>query len=627
LSSWSSPVYDGLIVVSGCWIGPGSEDGRILGMNSEPTDRTLVFVELSRYSEMRSQLEELFGQDKAAKAIEDLNAQIEELPDQAFHLAQIDREPSHTRWYGADGIFLFEEALQASRFAAAVHRVAEDYNQEESSSLAQRHFRVGMTRRCMTLSDADRAQAVTRLFLQAAHTGEVVIDSTTLESLPPEEQELYGQGELISTEGNRTFQAYRRKVASRASWDRSEPSDVVALYIRKVEIKNIKGIEQADLDFFATSAEAPGWYVLAGGNGSGKSTFLRAIAATSVGKPLERHVDESWIRQGADLGMADVFYVSSPLIGAYNRLHLTRSMSPEFDSMPTATTLLEGGYLSGYGSFKRLAGGSDYAAKLSRSDTRLSRVLTLFLEEAALWDVPRWLERMTLDANGTARKGGVLSLLNSGLLPDGFRVKSFDEDDLLLKTPDGSTVSLRSASDGLRCMIAMVLDILRGLEDCFGAVSFDNGKVMYPGVVLIDEPDNHLHVLWQVKLASWMKEHFPRIQFIVASHSPFICVAADKIWRLDDEKGAIAPRELPESEMKELWNGSVAAVLESDAFRVFNTLAPETQSRHQEYLRLHQLSLQGRRLSAAEQGRLAELEEDLLGPVVPPDPEFDKMFP
>ena len=41
-----------------------------------------------------------------------------------------------------------------------------------------------------------------------------------------------------------------------------------------------------------------------------------------------------------------------------------------------------------------------------------------------------------------------------------------------------------------------------------------------PGVVLVDELDMHLHPRWQRILTSGLKRAFPKVQFIVASHSP-----------------------------------------------------------------------------------------------------------
>ena len=43
-----------------------------------------------------------------------------------------------------------------------------------------------------------------------------------------------------------------------------------------------------------------------------------------------------------------------------------------------------------------------------------------------------------------------------------------------------------------------------------------------PGIVLIDEVENHLHVELQRKVLPFLTEFFPNIQFIVTSHSPFV---------------------------------------------------------------------------------------------------------
>ena len=42
------------------------------------------------------------------------------------------------------------------------------------------------------------------------------------------------------------------------------------------------------------------------------------------------------------------------------------------------------------------------------------------------------------------------------------------------------------------------------------------------GIVLIDEPEIHLHIEMQKKVLPLLSEFFPRVQFIVATHSPFI---------------------------------------------------------------------------------------------------------
>lgn len=42
------------------------------------------------------------------------------------------------------------------------------------------------------------------------------------------------------------------------------------------------------------------------------------------------------------------------------------------------------------------------------------------------------------------------------------------------------------------------------------------------GVILIDELDMHLHPKWQWNALSALKDVFPKIQFIIATHSPIV---------------------------------------------------------------------------------------------------------
>jgi predicted ATP-binding protein involved in virulence len=50
----------------------------------------------------------------------------------------------------------------------------------------------------------------------------------------------------------------------------------------------------------------------------------------------------------------------------------------------------------------------------------------------------------------------------------------------------------------------------------------------YFGIVLIDEFENHLHPIFQRKLPVLLSKVFPRVQFIVSTHSPIPLLAAEK---------------------------------------------------------------------------------------------------
>ena len=164
----------------------------------------------------------------------------------------------------------------------------------------------------------------------------------------------------------------------------------------------------------------------------------------------------------------------------------------------------------------------------------MARLINLFDESATLSETVEWLKIQHLRAleqkPGAAElRDAVLALLGDGLLPDGSTVDHVDSDGLWL-TQDGVTLHLEHVSDGYRTTTALVVDLVRRLHSTYGELGLhtaDGHQVCsLPGVVLIDEVDSHLHVSWQQRLGFWLTSRFPRIQFLVTTHSPFICQAA-----------------------------------------------------------------------------------------------------
>lgn len=80
---------------------------------------------------------------------------------------------------------------------------------------------------------------------------------------------------------------------------------------------------------------------------------------------------------------------------------------------------------------------------------------------------------------------------------------------------------LSTLSDGQKVLIGLMGDIALRCN-LLNPLAEENANDMTPGIVLIDELDLHLHPNWQRKIVSILKETFPKIQFIVTTHSPFI---------------------------------------------------------------------------------------------------------
>lgn len=114
----------------------------------------------------------------------------------------------------------------------------------------------------------------------------------------------------------------------------------------------------------------------------------------------------------------------------------------------------------------------------------------------------------------------------------------FGKDIVALKQKDGTVIPFTTLSDGYRNVIKIILDIATRM--CI-LNPYLKGEALSktPGVVVIDEIDLSLHPTWQKRIVGILKDLFPKVQFICATHSPFIIQSldADELITLDrDEK-------------------------------------------------------------------------------------------
>jgi len=92
---------------------------------------------------------------------------------------------------------------------------------------------------------------------------------------------------------------------------------------------------------------------------------------------------------------------------------------------------------------------------------------------------------------------------------------------LVLVQADGTRIPFEGLSDGYRGVIKIVADIATRM--CIlNPYLKEKALKETPGVVVIDELDLSLHPSWQRRIVKTLTSLFPKIQFICASHSPFI---------------------------------------------------------------------------------------------------------
>lgn len=110
---------------------------------------------------------------------------------------------------------------------------------------------------------------------------------------------------------------------------------------------------------------------------------------------------------------------------------------------------------------------------------------------------------------------------------------------IAVKNADGTIIDFAALSDGYRNVIKIVTDIATKMCILNPYLQGDTLKKT-PGVVVIDELDLSLHPTWQRRIVRILKELFPKVQFICATHSPFI------VQSLEDGELIVLDGELDE---------------------------------------------------------------------------------
>ncbi|ATB43325.1 hypothetical protein CYFUS_008805 [Cystobacter fuscus] len=432
------------------------------------------------------------------------------------------------------------------------------------------------------------------------------------------------------------------------------------MYVKEVRIENVRGFRSGDLAVNldltrpGKDKKLAGWTVIAGRNGAGKSSFLKSIALSIAGPSAARALQESfagWIHSGAPIGSVATQVVPAefdqfektgrrpstfwtglewekhaegpePALRSIDELNTKGRQAPRRG--PWSDNPI-GWFVAGYGPFRRLTGHASDAQRLMVGPKRIARLVSLFREDASLVECIQWLKDIYLrkleDKSNNEWKwllDGILHLLNDGLLPEGDKVVKIDSEGLWISRGEIS-LPLRELSDGYRTIAALVVDLARQIYDCYGEFNLitpdnDTGPwvVPYSGVVLIDEIDVHLHISWQQKIGFWLKEHFPAIQFLVTTHSPYICQAADPagLIRLPAPGENEPAKHVAEDLFTTIVNGSTDDAAMTELFGLERTYSSKSEE-----LRKHVAQLEARLIkgnaSPKERQELRQLVEQL----------------
>jgi len=312
--------------------------------------------------------------------------------------------------------------------------------------------------------------------------------------------------------------------------------------ITQIDIKNYRAIK----DFSLTLDEDDNFLVLAGLNGSGKSSVLEAIL-TALGSPFE---------------------MREPLKGQEYSVHLeaaedllkydlnARAGTPKAKGLPS----FDASYFSSWRAPKRVHGVTLKVGKKGRRpDKEVSN---------ALWTLKQWLVSLPTLANFPSGKEKYLKVSQvneevnrmwQDFYPD--RHESFEAD---IEEGGVEEMSLLGTEVEPKFELYLKRDVPGGrisvdelssgeieLLSLFGTLIVDKVMKGRPtDFVFLDEPELHLNPVWHHRLVYMLKKYAPGTQFFIATHSPAIWDSVYSSERVFLKDGRIKSDKLPEPEFE-----------------------------------------------------------------------------
>ncbi len=321
-----------------------------------------------------------------------------------------------------------------------------------------------------------------------------------------------------------------------------------------LNLRNFKRFSEAEFKF------RPGFNLLIGENGSGKTTILDALAV-AIGSWFlgirgydTKHIESDEVRamlttfgdttkierqfpalvacDGSVLGQ-HLSWARS-LDGAAGRTTQRRAtnikkLAAETERRVRAGEAITLPVISYYGTKrlwvqpKDMYGGEDL--RPGEFQERLQGYYNSVDQRINVAGVLRWLrfEKFVALEEGKERaaysavKAAIVQCVE-GCIGADFNVK---EGTLLVEIKGRGKLPFHMLSDGQRTMLALVADIAFKATQLNPHLS-ERAPAETPGTVLIDELDLHLHPRWQRHVVADLRRTFPAIQFFATTHSPQI---------------------------------------------------------------------------------------------------------
>jgi predicted ATP-binding protein involved in virulence len=329
------------------------------------------------------------------------------------------------------------------------------------------------------------------------------------------------------------------------------------MLIKKLQLQDFRCFAELVIDFHEHLT------VLVAPNGQGKTAILEAISialgtfvgAFDLGKA--KHIERTDARYGSRIGLqTEQRYPVS--ISADFQLSDGRliSIRRELSGPKNKSTIKEAAALTQYGkelqsqirqeapavlpvvayySTGRLWKAHNLSARKWLTASRSLGYEDCLSSASSFAQVQAWIAKATLaqlqtpqDSLGQALQS-IQGAVNQALRSEGWRNFHYNlsYEDLVMQKGEQEILPVSLLSDGTRTMISLIADLAFRCV-CLNGLSGLDSPLNSPGIVMIDEIDLHLHPRWQQRVLHSLRQAFPKIQFIVTTHSPQVLSTVDR---------------------------------------------------------------------------------------------------
>ncbi len=332
--------------------------------------------------------------------------------------------------------------------------------------------------------------------------------------------------------------------------------------LTSVKIKNFKGIEEWNIIF------EPGFNLIKGVNGRGKTSVLEAIAVglggfvAGLDGVATRHFSREEIRQvyttvgdgSYDKKIvvptevyleADVDGVSYDWVRGRKDIKTSRSTIQPRDICQKAS-LMANEENKELPVLAYLGAGRVWSQRRERVENIFRKQyfrtvgytdalhdasnIKLLLNWCVKMEQVAWQKEKKI-AEYEAVKKAVSDFMQYMEPGDVCRVFYDKQQEELMYERGQEVLPVMSLSAGYQSLVWMVFDIAYRMAVLNPFMKDDIAKAS--GIVLIDEIDMHLHPKWQWNIINALRNVFPNVQFIAATHSPILFASAKDVWLID----------------------------------------------------------------------------------------------